>query len=470
MSEPARSVPDRQPSLLDVDIFDPSRFGAEGVPYDDLARLRSQHPVSWQSEPSVLGAPAGPGYWAVTRHEDVAHVLRHPEDFSSWLGATQIRDPSTPEQLDFVRKMMLNMDPPEHSRLRGMLARSFTPKAIKALEGQITVKARGLVDAVVGVGVGVEVDEEVDEGADRGSCDFVKDVSADLPLTTVAEVFGVPRSDRWLMFDWSNRVIGYQDPDYSVSDTFDPTGASPMAEVAVDLRRTIKPDADGRMPDPRTREGLADMYAYATELANEKRRNPGEDIVSLLLHTTDDEGKHISEEEFEMMFFLFAVAGNETVRNGIPGGLFTLLQHPDQYRRLIAQPDLLPSAIEEMLRYWPPVIHFRRTATRSLELGGVRIERGEKVVVYHAAANRDPEVFDDPDTFDIGREKNTHITFGSGPHFCLGAHLARQQMQSMFTEVLWRMPNLELAGDPVRLTSNFQNGLKSLPIRWNAAT
>jgi cytochrome P450 len=444
--------PDRQPSMPDVDIFDPTRFGAEGVPYDDLARLRTEHPVSWHAEPSVLGAAAGPGYWAVTRHQDVAHVLRHPEDFSSWLGATQIRDPSSPGQLEFVRKMMLNMDPPEHSRLRGMLARSFTPKAITALESQITVKARELVDGV----------------ADRDSCDFVKDVSADLPLTTVAEVFGVPRSDRWLMYDWSNRVIGYQDPDYSVSDSFDPEGASPMAQTAVDIRRTIQPGPDGLMPDPRTRDGLADMYAYATELANEKRRNPAEDIVSLLLHTPDDEGELISEEEFEMMFFLFAVAGNETVRNGIPGGLFTLLQHPDQYRKLVAEPDLLASAIEEMLRYWPPVIHFRRTATRSLELGGQQIERGDKVVVYHAAANRDPQVFDDPNTFDITREKNTHITFGSGPHFCLGAHLARQQMRSMFTEVLWRMPELELAGDPVRLTSNFQNGLKSLPIRWAA--
>jgi cytochrome P450 len=269
-----------------------------------------------------------------------------------------------------------------------------------------------------------------------------------------------------LMFDWSNRVIGYQDADYAVSDAFDPTGASPMAHIAVDVRRTIDVGPDGRMPDPRTREGLADMYAYATALAAEKRRNPADDIVSLLLHTTDDEGRHISEEEFETMFFLFAVAGNETVRNGIPGGLLTLLEHPEQYRLLVERPQLLPSAIEEMLRYWPPVIHFRRTATRNLELGGAEIEAGDKVVVFHAAANRDPEVFNHPDTFDITREKNNHITFGSGPHFCLGAHLARQQMKSMFTQVLRRMPDLELDGDPVRLTSNFQNGLKSLPIRW----
>jgi cytochrome P450 len=302
---------------------------------------------------------------------------------------------------------------------------------------------------------------------DRGECDFVKDVSADLPLTTVAEVFGVPHSDRWLMFDWSNRVIGYQDPDYAASDVFDSEGTSQMAHVAVDVRRTIAPGPDGRMPDPRTREGLADMYAYAAELAKEKRRNPADDIMSLLLHTTDDDGRHISEEEFEMMFFLFAVAGNETVRNGIPGGLLSLLQHPDQYRRLVDEPDLLPTAVEEMLRFWPPVIHFRRTATRTVDLAGVEIERGEKVVVFHAAANRDPAVFDDPDTFDIGRQNNNHITFGSGPHYCLGAHLARQQMRSMFSEVISRMPNLELTGDPVRLTSNFQNGLKSLPISWD---
>jgi cytochrome P450 len=389
---PATPAGRSRPVVPGADVFDPVVFGTRGVPYDDLALLRSTHPVAWHPEPSVLGWPEGPGFWAVTRHEDVGHVLRHPEDFSSWLGATQIRDPSTPEQLAFVRRMMLNMDPPEHSRLRSMLARSFTPKAVQALETSIDERARALVDAV----------------ADRGRADFVKDVSADLPLTTVAEVFGVPRSDRWLMFDWSNRVIGYQDADYAVSDAFDPTGASPMAHIAVDVRRTIDVGPDGRMPDPRTREGLADMYAYATALAAEKRRNPADDIVSLLLHTTDDEGRHISEEEFETMFFLFAVAGNETVRNGIPGGLLTLLEHPEQYRLLVERPQLLPSAIEEMLRYWPPVIHFRRTATRNLELGGAEIEAGDKVVVFHAAANRDPEVFNHPDTFDITREKNNH--------------------------------------------------------------
>lgn len=286
----------------------------------------------------------------------------------------------------------------------------------------------------------------------------------DLPVAVLAAVLGLPDRDRGLLYDWSNRVIGYQDADYASSDTFDPETGTEMARVA--LAQRPKPDEDGNLPDPRSRAGLADMYAYAHALADLRRSEPGGDIVSLLLQAEYD-GTTLSSDEFETLFFLFAVAGNETLRNGIPGGMLTLFENPDQYHLLLEQPELLPSAVEEMLRFWPPVIHFRRTATRNTELGGQSIAAGDKVAVYHVAANRDPAVFDDPHRFDITRTSNDHVSFGFGPHFCIGSHLARQQMRSMFSEIMSQLGQLEQAGPPVRLQSNFQQGLKSLPVRWS---
>jgi len=430
-------------------VFDPATY-RRGVPYDELARLRSQGPVQRIPEPALLGWPQGPGYWAVLSHAEVGAVLRDPQSFSSHLGGTQIRDPATAGQLAFVQQMMLNQDPPSHTRLRTLLARSFTPRSVRRIEGTITERARRIVAAV----------------AERGECDFAVDVAADLPLLTLADILGVPESDRWLLYDWANRVIGYQDEDYAKSARFAGEGATPMARRSLQMRAAIEPDDRGRLPDPRSREGLADMYTYAHELAAFKRRRPGEDVISTLL-ALDDEGGPITDAEFETMFFLFAVAGNETLRNGIPGSMLTLLQHRHALDTLVADPSLLPGAIEEMLRFWPPVIHFRRTASRDVELGGVTICEGEKVVVYHAAANRDPDVFADPDRFDIGRAPNPHLTFGAGPHFCLGAHLARRQMEAILSESLRRLPGLELAGEPEHLQSNFQNGLKRLPVRWS---
>jgi cytochrome P450 len=268
-----------------------------------------------------------------------------------------------------------------------------------------------------------------------------------------------------LLFDWSNRVIGYQDDEYSSSDQFDPSTGTDMARRSREIRETIVADTSGRMPDPRSREGLADMYFYAGELAKYRRRHPGDDVVSILLATSDEQGA-ITTQEFETMFFLFAVAGNETLRNGIPGGMLALLNHPEQMTKLLDNLQLLPLAIEEMLRYAPPVIHFRRTATKDTDLGQQKIRKGDKVVVYHVAANRDPAVFPAPDKFDVQRTPNDHVTFGAGPHFCLGAHLARSQMNAIFEQVLTRLPNLSLNGTPEHLVSNFQNGLKHLPVKW----
>ncbi|NUR83902.1 MAG: cytochrome P450 [Nonomuraea sp.] len=412
---------------MDVaEVFLPSTY-AQGVPYELFAVLREESPVCRIPEPAVGPWAAGSGYWAVFRHADVKHVLRHAEDFSSHLGATQIRDPGTAEDLEFVRAMMLNTDPPDHSRLRRIVAAAFTPRAVRALEETITARARALFAA--------------------GECDFVE-VVADLPVWTLAHVMGVPDSDRRLLYDWASRVIGYQDADYAGLSTADVERLSPAGRLAVRHRPRLEPGTN-----PRSRAALADMYAYAHAL------HPAEGSIMEAMGA-------LTGDEFENMFFLFAVAGNETLRNGIPGGLLTLLQHPAEHARLRADPSLLDSAVEEMLRYWPPVMDFRRTATRPLTLAGQQISRGDKVVVYHASANRDPEVFEDPDRFDITRSPNDHVSFGFGPHFCLGAHLARVQLKAVFRELLgW---HVTLAGTPTRLTSNFQNGLKHLPVTLKA--
>ncbi|WP_448613436.1 cytochrome P450 [Modestobacter sp. URMC 112] len=431
-------------------VVDPATYES-GPPLAALARLRSAAPVVWVEEPALHGLPAGPGFWLVLRHAEVETVLRDPGTFSSWLGATQVRDAG---DLAFVRRMMLNMDPPDHSRLRRLLSRSFTPRAVAALTAAIEATAADLVDRMVG-------------GATEGRCDFAKDVAADLPLITLADVLGVPAEDRWLMFDWSNRVIGWQDPDYASSAAFDGSTGTAMAREAVALRPA--PGPDGRMPDPRTRAGMPDLYAYARLLAEEKRRAPGKDVMSILLAQADEDGGTVSDAEFENMFWLFAVAGNETLRNGLPGGLIALLEHPDQLAALRADPSLLPGAVEEMLRWWTPVMVFRRTATTDTVLGDVPVRAGDKVVVSFTSANRDDRVFADPDRFDVRRSPNPQLSFGHGPHFCLGAQLARVQMRALFGELLRRTGTLELDGPPALLRSSFQRGVKRLPLHWTAA-
>ncbi|GAA1978183.1 cytochrome P450 [Catenulispora subtropica] len=447
-----------------MEIFQPQTY-AHAVPYERFAELRRTTPVCWIDEPAVGAWPEGPGYWGVFAHADVKRVLRDPETFSSHLGGTQIRDPETPEDLRFVRAMMLNQDPPAQARLRRIVAAAFTPRAVRRLEETIADRARELVDAVV----------------DTGRADFVE-VAADLPVWTLARIMGVPDRDRRLLYDWANRVIGYQDAEYAGLSTADAEALSPLGREALAARPATMTRPDGRPLSPRSRAGLADMYAYAHGLATAvhaqsgdggeggdggDRRDGGDGgdgggIVGRLL------AEGLTDDEFENMFFLFAVAGNETLRNGIPGGLLCLLRHPDQFDRLRRDPEaLLAPAVEEMLRHWPPVMQFRRTATCDVTLGGREIRAGQKVVVYHASANRDETVFPDPDRFDVGRTPNDHVSFGFGPHYCLGAHLAKTQMRAMFGQVVTRMPRIRPDGEPVRLTSNFQNGLKHLPVRWD---
>ncbi len=432
-------------------LHDPQTFTG-GVPFDAIEALRAQGPVAWIDEPDLPGLTAGPGYHLILDHALVTQVLTNPATFSSSLGGTQIRDPGTPADLRYVRRMMLNMDPPDHSRLRRMVATSFTPRAVAALEDRITAHARRIVDQML---------------AGPQECDFAKDVAADLPLLALADVLGVPAEDRWLMFDWSNRVIGFLDPDYSVSASFDATSGSELAQQALAVRPSA--GADGRLPDPRSRTGMPDLYRYAHLLGAAKRRDPGVDVMSVLLAQLDDEGGRISVEEFENMFWLFAVAGNETLRNGLPGAMIALLAHPDAQRDLRADPTLSSTAVDEMLRWWTPVMVFRRTAAHDTVIGDTTIRAGDKVVVSFLAANRDPAVFDRPAAFDIRRRPNNHLVFGHGPHFCLGAHLARTQMRALFGELLARTSWIEAAGRPDLLRSNFQRGVKTLPIRWTPA-
>ena len=434
-------------------LHDPGTY-VDGVPYAVLAALRRERGVVRVEEPELAGWPEGPGYWLVLRHADVLRVLRDPATFSSALGGTQIRDPASRADLDYVRRMMLNMDPPEHSRLRRMLSRSFTPKAVSELEAAIAAHARAIVDRMV---------------SGPAEVDFAKDVAADLPLLALADVLGVPTEDRWLLFDWSNRVIGWQDPDYASSASFTGEGGSDIAAEALALRPS--PDAYGRMPDPRSRAGMPDLYRYAALLGERKRARPGADVMSILMAQRDDAAGGdgtVTIEEFENLFWLFAVAGNETLRNGIPGAMVALLEHPGAQAALRADPGRIGPAVDELLRWWTPVMTFRRTATTAVEIAGVRIAAGDKVVVSFASANRDDGVFAAPDRLDLDRNARPHLAFGQGPHFCLGAHLAREQMRALLAEVLTRTSAIEAAGEPAYLRSNFQRGVKRLPVRWTA--
>ncbi|NML51353.1 cytochrome P450 [Streptomyces sp. R302] len=408
----------KQPTDL-PDVFDP-RVHAAGPPHDAFRELRDRAPVAWQEERSVLGWPAGPGFWAVTRHADVVRVLKDAGTYSSWFGATQIRDPD-PADLPFIRRMMLNQDPPEHGRLRRLASRAFTPGRIARFEATARARARELLTAARETG---------------GEVDLVRAVTDDYALLNLTDLLGVPASDRGLLHAWTERVIAYQDPD----------------EPAV-------LDADGKPVNPRSPAMLAEMFAYAQDLAAHKRAHPADDLMTALATT------ELDDAELEMFFFLLTVAGNDTVRSAAPGGVLALAGDPGEQRRLRRGEVGMDTAVDELLRVHPPVLSFRRTAARTTELAGVRIAEGDKVVVFHGSANHDERVFPDPHRLDLGRRPNPHVSFGDGPHVCLGAHFARLQLRVFYEESMEVCGGFELAGPPRRLVSNFINGIKSLPVR-----
>lgn len=410
------------------DVFDPMQY-ARGIPHDRYRRLRDHHPVAWQREPEVLGWPAGPGFWAVTRHRDAVRVLKDSSTYSSYLGATQIRDPA-PEDLPFIRRMMLNQDPPHHRRLRTLVSRAFTPKRMDRFGTVVRERARDLLTRAVN-----------EARAGDGTCDLVAQVTDDYALLNLTDLLGVPVTDRELLLHWTRRVIGYQDPDEAGTPALGP---------------------DGKPVNPRSPASLRDMFDYAHTLAAHKREHPADDVMTAL--ATDPE---LTAPELEMFFFLLVVAGNDTVRSAAPGGLSLLAEHPEAFDQLRNGEAAFTTAVDELLRRHPPVLSFRRTATRDTDLAGTRIRAGDKVVVFHASANHDERVFPDPFALDLSRSPNPHISFGDGPHVCLGAHFARLQLRALYEEACRVLPAgpLALAAPPRRLVSNFINGLKSLPVR-----
>jgi cholest-4-en-3-one 26-monooxygenase len=397
-------------TLADIDLADPGRFVA-GVPHDAFKLLRAEAPVLWHRESK------GAGFWAISRYEDVVTVSTDPATFSSARGGTNIFELSD-EELAVVRTMMVNMDPPRHTKYRRLVNQGFTPRMVARLEPHVRDICRRIVDAV----------------AAKGTCDFVVEVAAELPLQVIVELLGVPLADRHKVFDWSNRLIGFDDPEFQTSME------------------------DGKV-------AASELWAYANQLALERRQHPREDLVSVLMQAEVD-GERLTEMEFDSFFLLLSVAGNETTRNLMAGGMLALIEHPAERARLLADPSLLPRAVEEMLRWVSPLIHFRRTATRDTELRGQTIRAGQKVVLFYPSANRDETVFSDPERFDVGRTPNEHLAFGIGEHFCLGASLARLEIRVMFEELLNRIPDMEPAGPARRLRSNFINGIKHMPVRF----
>ena len=392
------------------DIYDPDVY-VKGVPHGAFRQLRLEAPVHFHPE------PGGPGFWAVTKYQDVVTVSRDPGRFSSYRGGTNIQD-YPPENLSTIQLLMLNMDPPQHNKFRRLVSTGFTPRMVAHMEPRIREATRIILDAV----------------APTGECDFVRSISAELPLVVIAELMGVPQEDRHRLFDLSNRLVGFDDPEFQRS-----------LEDAM--------------------QAATEMWIYANQLAAARKGKSGDDLVSVLMSAQVD-GESLTEMEFDAFFLLLAVAGNETTRTLISGGMLALIEHPEQRARLMADPSLLPTAVEEMLRWVTPIHHFRRTATRDTELRGVPIKENDKVVMFYASANRDEDVFPDPSTFDVGRTPNEHLAFGLGQHVCIGNSLARLEIRIMFEELLRRMPDVQLAGPVRRLRSNFVNGYKSMPVRF----
>jgi cholest-4-en-3-one 26-monooxygenase len=394
--------------LTDADLY------TSGFPHGLFRTLRATDPVSWQVPSS------GRGFWAVTRYDDIVTVLKSPKTFSSWRGGALLADPP-PEFLSKLREGMLNRDPPDHTMLRRLVNKAFSPRRIEQLDEKIADHARTLVDRV----------------RDRSSCDFATDVAGEMPLFVICEILGVPHADRARLYALTARMFG--------SDITDPAAAF--------------------------RDGMAaaeEVRAYGAELGRAKAASPGEDIISDLLAAELD-GKRLSDGEFQAFFMLLFNAGADTTRSLLCFGLDILLDRPELQVELRREPALLSSAIEEMLRFEPPVIQFRRTAMHDTELGGKTIRDGDKVVVFFPSANRDETVFPDPDRFDPRRTPNDHLAFGYGTHFCLGAPLARLETRHVLTALLESLTDIERASPLVPTRTNFIRSVRRLEIRYRAA-
>lgn len=394
-----------------VDLADPDTF-LRGVPHEVFAELRRTDPVHWQP---MHGEP---GFWAVLRHADVVRVARHPEIFSSHEGGITIENPDA-ATLHRVRTMLLAMDPPRHTAHRGPMSTHFRPRMISELDDRVRRICRSIMADL----------------RERADVEFVGDVAAQLPNRVIGEMFGLPREDWVYLGKLAERITASQDPDV----------------------------CDREIPGPGE-----EMAAYAVELARTRRRGGlGDDLTSTIL-STQFGGEPMSDLDFGGFFVQLVTAGNDTTRGMLSSGLLTLLNHPAQLAELRQDLSLLPRAVEEILRYDNPLHYFRRTALVDTELSGASIRAGDKVAMYYTSANRDEDVFADPQRFTIHRSPNPHLSFGTGGHFCLGAHLARLEGRIFFAELLSTFPDIELAGEPIRIRSNLNNSLKRLPVRLSA--
>jgi cholest-4-en-3-one 26-monooxygenase len=396
------------------DLTDPDLY-ANRVPHEEFAALRRAAPVRWNPQPTDMGFNDG-GFWAVTRHKDIVAISRDSDTFSSYENGAIVRFPSgnTRDQVELQRVIMLNTDPPHHTKIRGIVSRGFTPRAINDLRDVLTQRAAAIVATAL----------------EQGTGDFVTDVACELPLQAIAELIGVPQEDRHKLFTWSNDMVGYDDPDYQ---------------------------GDGET-------AAAEVLGYSMLMAEDRRACPREDIVTRLVNAQVD-GEELTSDEFGFFVILLAVAGNETTRNAISHGMLAFLDNPAQWELFKAGRPR--TAVDEIVRWSTPVTVFQRTATRDVELGGQQIKAGQRVGMFYRSANFDEEVFDNPGQFDIARDPNPHVGFGgTGAHYCLGANLARLEIDLMFNAIADAMPDITKAGDPQRLRSGWLNGIKRLPVSY----
>jgi len=395
------------------DLTDPDIY-AERLPVEEFAELRATAPIWWNAQaPGKGGGFHDGGYWAITKHKDVKEVSLRNDVFSSYENCVipRFNDDIAREDIEMQRFVMLNMDPPHHTRLRSIISRGFTPRAIGRIRDELNERAQNIAKAA----------------AAAGSGDFVEQVACELPLQAIAGLLGVPQEDREKLFRWSNEMTGNDDPEYA---DIDPKASS------------------------------VEVLTYAMQMAALKAENPGDDIVTTLINA-DIEGEKLSDDEFGFFVMMLAVAGNETTRNSITQGMMAFADFPDQWE--LYKKERPESAADEIVRWATPVTSFQRTALEDYELSGVQIKKGQRVLMFYRSANFDEEVFDDPFTFNIMRNPNPHVGFGgTGEHYCIGANLARMTINLIFNAVADHMPDLKPLSKPERLRSGWLNGIK----RW----
>jgi cytochrome P450 len=417
------------PGPVDLDAVDLSDrdwwAGPPSVRYATFAALRRERPFAFFAEPELPGIPVGPGYWAVTRYADLEAISSQPALFCSGRGAVSI--PDVPADLNEFYGSLISMDDPRHAKIRRIVSKAFTPRVLEQLVDQV----RSVVDDVL-------TRARRTAEAQDGAIDVVADLAAPIPLRVICDMMGVPEEARATVLAQSNVILSGGDPEL-IEDENDPVSAFLLAGM--------------------------ELAGLMERLAAERLAHPQSDLTTALV-TTEVDGERLSQQEIASFFILLLVAGNETTRNAISQGVLALHEHPDQRARWAADPGLDRTAVEEVVRWTSPVTWMRRTATRDGEVNGHRFRAGDKFLLLYAAANRDPAVFRDPEVLDLARDPNPHVGFGSrGPHFCLGAHLARRELAVTFRALFDRLPDLEITGEPDRLRSSFVNGVKRLPAR-----